>query len=190
MTPTSASPLPKPSATSSPSRSVQLICHNGDSVYEGLPTKTIPSSSSVSVPVPFSLLSLLASSASELGREELSEGELGSTTSLLGSKAASVVPLVDVDSGSIMAETVSAGDCVGGARESTLRSASLCECAGGSGMGAEVKEEVEEDGGGGALGSEISRRAATICSRTRIARSATSATVRPVVGMGGRTGAM
>lgn len=93
-----------------------------------------------------------------------------------------------------MADVASAGDCEGGARESTFRSASVwAEGAGADDGEAEVAVvdvDVEEGGGGGALGSDISRRAATICSRTRIARSATSATVRPVVGMGGRTVAM
>lgn len=66
----------------STSRHIHPIRSTNDTPnYDGLPTKTIPSSSSVSVPVPFSLLSLLpAHSASELGREELSEG-LGSKTS-------------------------------------------------------------------------------------------------------------
>ena len=43
------------------------------------------------------------------------------------------------------------------------------------------------DGPAGAEGSEISRRASTIRSWTRIARSATSSAVMSVVGMGGST---
>lgn len=101
--------------------------------------------------------------------------------------ACTAAAAASVDSGSKIAEVASAGDCEGGARESTFRSASVWGAGVGDGDADLDVEGAEVGGGGGALGSEISRRAAIICSRTRIVRSATSATVRPVVGMGGNT---
>ncbi|SRR6266853_2052361 len=134
-------------------------CHylSSNFIYRGHPTKTIPSSSSVS----FSLRRTLPSEVtSEYGVTGLSSGtSRGCGTSTSPVEGTGVVPF-------------------GIEGTPTGISFSVCDI-----------EKVCADvaGGGGAFGSDISRNASSICSRTRLARSPTSAAVKPSVGTGGST---
>jgi len=136
----------------SPVASLDLVLTNSTNFYRGRPTKTMPSSSSVS----FSLRRILLPSevTSECGVTGLS-----SATSWGCDADTSEVEGTGVDSfgvGGEMSFVVKVSDAVSG-------------------------------GGGGAFGSEISRRVSTISWRTRIARSPTSAAVKPSVETGGST---
>ena len=129
-------------------------------IYRGRPTKTIPSSSSVS----FSLRRMLPSEVTS----ECGVAGLSSTTSRgCGTATSPVVKTGGISFG------------VEGASPTEISF---------SGFDIETVSVSEGvSGGGGAFGSDISRNTWSICSRTRLARSPTSAVVKPSVETGGST---
>ena len=125
----------------------------------GLPTRTIPSSSSVSVPYSLPSILLWLSTGDEV--IEFSEVLVDARLSVLG---CSVVAGFSSGWGGIGAEA--AGGAAGDA----------------AGWGWVVLGSIPAGGG-----AEISRRVSTMMSCTRFASAAASAAVIPVVGIGGST---